>query len=100
MEIIIILIILLIAALILKNVENLLIFTALLDIFLRIITFIGNNTIDIIKEITTKYIPNSIESIIRSNTDGIIEIILVWIYIILMTYFVFKETKRLLKRAR
>lgn len=98
MDIVILLIIVLLIAIIFKKVSNTIIFLGLIDIFLRIINFIGNNTTKEINAIINKYFPSSIEGIICKYSSGIIETILVWGYVILMCMFVYYVFRMLLRR--
>ncbi len=100
MEIVVIFFIIIICALIFKSWDNTLICFGLIDIFLRIVNFIGNNTIKEIRAITNKYFPNSIESMIRANSSGTLEKVLVWIYVILMIVFWVLVLRMLINRLK
>ena len=93
MDIVIILILLIAVALIFKRLDNTIIAFGLIDVFLRIVNFIGNNTTKSINDFINKYLPSSIEAVIRGHTTGALETILVWVYVFLMMmfwYFVFR----------
>lgn len=61
---------------------------AIIDIFLRILNFIENNVpVKELKNLISKYFPNSIEALICNYTSGIVETILLWGYVILYTIF-------------
>ena len=98
MDIIIIFIILLIAALVFKKVSNVIIFFGLIDIFLRIINYIGNNTIKEVKEFINKFLPSSIPNVISNYSEGVLESILMWGYILLMILFIYYVFRMLLHR--
>ena len=98
MDIVILLIIVLLIAIIFKKVSNTIIFLGLIDIFLRILNFIGNNTTREINAIINKYFPASIPGIITKYSSGIIETILVWGYVILMCMFLYYVFRMLLRR--
>lgn len=98
MDIVVIFIILIIVALIFKRFDNTIIFFGLIDIFLRILNFIGNNTFKILNDFINKYFPASIPSIIRNYVDGSIEIVFIWIYIAIMILFVYYVFRMLLHR--
>jgi len=66
MDIIILLIIILLIAVIFKRVSNTISFIGLIDIFLRIVNFIGNNTTKDINAFINRYFPASIQSIIEN----------------------------------
>ena len=67
---------------------------------LRIINFIGNHTTSGIRDFTNKYFPNSIEAIIRNNSSGTLETILVWLYVILMAMFWYFVLRMLIRRIK
>lgn len=98
MDILIIFIILLIVALIFKKASNVIIFFGLIDIFLRILDYVGNNTISKVNEVINKIFPDSIPAIIKSYSDGTLESILMWGYILLMILFVYYVFRMLLHR--
>ena len=74
-------------------------FIASLDIFFRILTFIANNVglPDLSKFIKT-YFPESIPGVIYKYTDGVVSTILIWIYVIMYTIFLFYTVKILWKK--
>lgn len=98
MDIVILFIILLIVALVFKRLDNVIIFFGLIDIFLRIVDFIGNNTIRELNNFINKYLPSSIEAIIRGYSSGTLELVLIWGYVILMTLFLYYVFRMLLHR--
>ena len=74
-------------------------YIASLDIFFRILTFIKNNLkIDEISKFVEKYIPDSIEGVIRKHTEGTFTDILLWIYVIMFGIFLFYTVKILWKK--
>ena len=98
MDIIIVLILLIVTALVFKRLDNTIIAFGLIDVFLRIVNFIGNHTTSGIKTFTNKYFPNSIEAIIRGHSTGSLETILVWLYVILMAMFWYFVLRMLIRR--
>ncbi len=55
---------------------------AIIDIFLRILNFIqGHVPVPELQSLISKYFPNSIEALIYAYTNGIIETILLWLYV-------------------
>ncbi len=97
-DVLIIFIILLIVALVFKRASNVIIFFGLIDVFLRILDYIGNNTIQEINEVINKIFPDSIPAIIKAHSDGTLESILMWGYILLMILFVYYVFRMLLHR--
>lgn len=98
MDIVIIFLILIAVALVFKRVDNTIIAFGLIDVFLRILNFIGNNTTEGINHFIDKYLPSSIEAVIRHYSSGSIEIILVWIYVLLMMAFWYCVLRMLIHR--
>ena len=98
MDIVIIIVLILLAAVYFRRVSNTVIFFGLVDIFLRILYFIGNNTTKGIRSIVNKYFPASIESLIKSNSSGVLQTILIWVYVILMILFLYYVFRILLRR--
>lgn len=98
MDIVILLIIVLLVAIIFKKLSNTIIFLGLVDIFLRIVNFIGNNTIKEINSFVNKYFPASIPGIISKYSSDIIETVLIWGYVILMCMFLYYVFRMLLRR--
>ena len=98
MDIVIIFIILLIVALVFKKLSNVIIFFGLIDILLRILDYIGNNTIKEVNNVINSVFPNSIPAIISNYSTGILETTLIWVYVILMILFVFYVFKMLIHR--
>ncbi len=97
-SIIVIFIILLIVALWLKKPSNVIIAFGLIDIFLRILDYIGEHTIKEVNDVINKILPDSIPAIISSNSSGVLCDILIWGYVLLMTLFMYYVFKMLLKR--
>ena len=97
-DVLIIFIILLIVALVFKRASNVIIFFGLIDVFLRILDYIGNNTIAEVNEVINKIFPDSIPAIIKVHSDGVLESILMWGYILLMVLFVYYVFRMLLHR--
>ena len=98
MDIVIIFVILLIVALVFKRLDNTIIFFGLIDIFLRIVDFIGNNTVRELNNFINRYLPSSIPAIIRSYSNGTLELVLIWVYVGLMSLFLYYVFRMLLHR--
>ena len=98
MDIVVIFIILLIVALVFKRLDNVIIFFGLIDIFLRIVNYIGDHTIDEIKNIVNKIFPDSIPAIISNYSEGLLENILIWGYVLLMALFIYYVFRMLIHR--
>lgn len=83
-----------------RRLSNTVFFVAIFDIFLRILTFIKYNTFPEIKTFIAKYFPESIPNIIGKYAKGDLYTILVWIYVILMTIFLFYVIRIFIKRKK
>lgn len=61
---------------------------AIIDIFLRLIHFVGDNLgIKEFNSFVNRVFPNSVPSIISHYTSGVFYTILLWVYILLMIFF-------------
>jgi len=98
MDIIILVLIIVLIAVIFKKPSNTIIFIGLVDIFLRIVNFIGNNTTKEINALINKYLPSSIPGILAKYSSGTIETILIWGYVVLMSMFLYYVFRMLLRR--
>lgn len=74
-------------------------FIAWVDIFFRVLNFIAGHIglPDVSKFINT-YFPSSIEGVIQKYTGGIVETILLWIYVVMYIIFLFYTFKILWKK--
>lgn len=74
-------------------------YIASVDIFFRILTFIRDNLeIQEVRNFISKYFPESIPSIINKYTSGAFSKILIWIYVLMFTVFLFYTLKILWKK--
>lgn len=100
MDAIIFLILLIIVIIFFKRLSNTVFFVAIIDILLRILTFLKNNTFIEVKKFLGKYVPENIPNIIGKYTEGIFYDVLVWLYVIIMMIFlyyvirIFKDKKK------
>ena len=97
-SVIVIFVILLIVALTSRKHSNIFLAFGLIDIFLRLINYIGNHTIKEIADIVNSIFPNSIAAIITHYTSGLLSDILMWGYILLMVIFFFQVCRIFMKR--
>lgn len=71
-----------------KRFSSFVFFMAIVDITLRILTFIKNNIgLSDVSHIIDKYIPTSIFGIIDRYTTGLFNDILKWAFVIIMMFF-------------
>lgn len=73
---------------------------AIIDIFLRILTFIRDNSVPELKSLIGKYFPESIPAIIARYSDGIFYTILMWAYVIIFAIFLGYITKYFIKKRK
>ena len=73
---------------------------AIIDIFLRIMTFIRDNSVPELKSLIGKYFPESIPSIIANYSNGLFYTILMWIYVGIFTVFLVYVTKYFIKKRK
>jgi hypothetical protein len=73
---------------------------AIIDIFLRIMTFIRDNSVPELKSLIGKYFPESIPAIIANYSNGIFYTILMWIYVVIFTVFLVYITKYFIKKRK
>ena len=97
-SVIVIFVILFVVALTTKKKNNIFLVFGLIDIFLRIMDYIGEHTISEVNNIINKIFPNSIPAIIYNYTDGTLSDILMWGYILLMAIFFYEVLRLLMKR--
>ncbi len=97
-SVIVIFVLLFIIALTSKKHSNIFLAFGLIDIFLRLINYIGNHTIKEIADIVNKIFPDSIAAIITHYTSGTLSVVLMWGYILLMVIFFIQVFRLFIKR--
>jgi len=98
MEIVVVIIVLGgLAVLIFKRLEFFVFYIAIVDIFLRIVSFIGDN-IPVINEFLSKIFPSSIGNIIRTYSSGIFETVLLWLLVVVYSIFLFYSIRKFIKK--
>lgn len=72
---------------------------AMIDIFLRIIDFFTHNLyIKELSDFANRYLPKSIPYVISSYLNGVLELILIWAYVIIMAVFLFYTARIFIKK--
>lgn len=84
-----------------QRLDSFVYFVAIVDIALRILTFVKNNIgLPEVSKTIGKYLPESIFGIIDTYTSGIVQTILNWIFVIFMTIFLYYITKLFIKKKK
>ncbi len=100
-DVIILIILLLVVIFVFKRFSSFVYSLAIIDIFLRIITYIGTHVpVPELKVLIEKYFPASVPSILGNYTSGIIYEILMWIYVGFYICFLFYITRYFFKKKK
>lgn len=82
--IVIILVLIAVAVMIFRKFSSVVYYICLVDIFLRILSFLANNLpINFIRSFLSTYFPSSVTHIIEMYTSGIFTTVLIWILVLL-----------------
>lgn len=100
MDAIIFIILLLVVIFFFKRLSNTVYFVAIVDILLRLLTFIRDNTFKELKTFIGKYFPENIPHIISKYAKGDLYTILVWVYVILMFIFLYYVIRTFIKKKK
>ena len=100
-DLVVLVVLILIVIMYFRRFSSFVYFIAIVDIFLRILTFIKNNIgLPDLAAVIDNYIPESILSIVSNYVDGIIFTIIAWFYILIMAIFLFYNTKFFIKKKK
>ena len=87
-DLIVLIVLILVVVMFFKRFSSFVYFIAIVDILLRILTFIRDNiALPDVSALIAKYIPESILAIIDKYTDGVLYTILAWAFIVIMIIF-------------
>lgn len=87
-DLIILIILILVVVMFFKRFSSFVFFIAIVDIFLRILTFIKYNIgLRDVSALIGKYIPENIIAIIHKYSSGLVATILDWAFVIIMMIF-------------
>lgn len=87
-DVVVLVILMIIVIMFFKRFSSFVFFMAIVDILLRILTFIKNNIgLPDVSALIGKYVPASIPAIIDKYCNGIINTILQWAFVIIMCIF-------------
>ena len=100
MDAVIFIILLVIVICFFRSLYNTVYFVAIVDIFLRILTFIKYNTFQEVKVFLAKYFPENIPAIIGKYAKDDLYLFLVWIYVIIMAIFLYYTARYFIKKRK
>lgn len=99
MDLIIILLLIAIVVIICRDFKCFIYSLGIIEIFFRIMNFIANNVgIPELSKVIHTYIPGSIIDILAKYSNGLLYIVLVWVFVIFMVMLDFYLVKYLIKR--
>ena len=100
-DLVVLVVLILIVIMYFRRFSSFVYFVAIVDIFLRILTFIKNNIgLPDLAAVIDNYIPESILAIAGNYTSGVLYTIIAWVYIIIMAIFLFYNTKFFIKKRK
>ena len=100
-DVVVLVVLIVIVIMFFKRFSSFVFFMAIVDILLRILTFIKNNIgLPDLAAVIDNYIPESILAIVSNYTDGILYTIIAWAYIVIMAIFLFYNTKFFIKKKK
>ena len=101
LDLIIVIVLIVLAVLLFRKFSSFVYAVAIIDIFLRIVTFIKNNVpIPELKDLIGTYFPSSIEAIINRYSSGIFNTIIMWGYTIIYICFLYYTIKVFIKKKK
>ena len=84
-----------------KRFTSFVFFLAIVDILLRILTFIRDNIgLKDVSDLIGKYVPGSIFNIIDKYTKGSINILLKWAFVVIMCFFLYYIIRIFIKKKK
>ena len=100
-DLVVLIILLLIVLFFFRRWSNFVYAVAIIDIFLRILNFLGNNIpVPEFKALINKYFPDSVPHIIDKYSSGIIETIFMWFLLVIYVCFLSYIFRTFLKKRR
>ena len=100
-DLVVLIVLLVVVVMFFKRFSSFVYFVAIIDIFLRLLTFIKNNIgLPDLAAVIDKYLPESVLAIVGNYTDGIIYTIIAWAFIVIMSIFLFYNTKFFIKKKK
>lgn len=84
-----------------KKFTSFVFFMAIVDILLRILTFIRDNIgLKDVSDLIGKYVPGSIFDIVDKYTKGSINILLKWAFVVIMCFFLYYIIRIFIKKKK
>lgn len=100
-DLIFLLVLLLVLVFIYRSFSSFVYGVAIIDIFLRVVSFLKNHLgIKDFKIWADKYVGASIEDIINTYTSGAFRDVLIWVYVIIYSVFLFYTVRYFWKRKK
>lgn len=100
-DVVVLVILIVLVVMFFKRFSSFVFFMAIVDLLLRILTFIKNNIgLPDVSALIGKYVPASISAIIDKYCNGIINTVLQWAFVILMCIFLGYITKIFIKKKK
>lgn len=100
-DLIVLIILVLVVVMFFKRFSSFVFLMAIIDISLRILTFIKNNIgLSDVSALIGKYVPENIFSIINRYSSGIFNTILKWAFVIIMIFFLSYIIKIFIKKKK
>lgn len=99
-DLIVIIVLLILVLVVFRKFSSFVYAMAIIDIFLRILTFIKYNTVKELKDLIARFFPESIPSIIRHYTNGILCDLIIWAYVIVFIIFLGYITSYFIRKRK
>lgn len=100
-DLIVLIILILMVVMFFKRFSSFVFLMAIIDIGLRILTFIKNNIgLSDVSALIGKYVPENIFSIINRYSSGVFNTILKWAFVIIMMFFLSYIIKIFIKKKK
>lgn len=100
-DLVVLVVLILIVIMYFRRFSSFVYFIAIVDIFLKILTFIKNNiSLPDVAALIDKYIPESILAIVGNYTNGVVYTIISWAYLVIMCIFLGYITKFFIKKKK
>ena len=100
-DLIVLVILMVIVIVFFKKFTSFVFFIAIVDILLRVLTFIKDNIgLKDVSNLIGKYVPASIFEIIDKYSKGSINILLKWAFVIIICFFLYYVTKIFIKKRK